>query len=81
MFEVIGFKPINYTRKSDGKHIEGVEVYMVGDSTDDRVQGRECLSAYLNRENASYRDPVIGDIVKPSYNRWGRIDDLIPLTR
>lgn len=79
LYEVIGYKPINYTRKSDQKHIEGIEVYLSADPEDDRVVGREAMAVYLNREKAHYRDPQIGDIVRLSYNRFGRVEDLIPM--
>lgn len=79
LYEVIGFKPINYTRKSDQKHIEGIEVYLSADPEDDRVVGREAMAVYLNREKSTYRDPQIGDIVRLSYNRFGRVEDLIPM--
>lgn len=79
LYEVIGYKPISYTRKSDQKHIEGVEVYLAADPEDDRVVGREAMAVYLSREKAHYRDPEIGDIVRLSYNRFGRVEDLIPM--
>lgn len=82
MYEVIGFKFIKYNRKADGSLVDGIEVYIVGDSDDDRVQGKECIPVYLKRSTSAYiNDPRIGDIVKPSYNRYGKYDDLIPLTR
>lgn len=81
MYEVIGYKFIKYNRKADGTLVDGIEVYLVGDSDDDRVQGRECIPAYLKRSVSEYiSNPQIGDIVKPSYNRYGKMEDLIVLT-
>lgn len=78
MYEVIGFKPISYNRKSDGKHIEGMEVYLTAEPEDDRVVGKEAMAVYLNGERSCYR-PQIGDVVRLCYNRYGRVDDLLPL--
>lgn len=78
MFEVVGFKSISYNRKSDGKHIEGMEVYLTSDPEDDRVIGKEAMAVYLNKERSCY-SPKIGDVVRLCYNRYGRVDDLLPL--
>lgn len=78
MYEVIGYKFIKYNRKSDGKLVDGIEVYLIGEAADDRVQGQECIPAYLKRSASSYIDcPKIGDIVKPIYNRYGNMEDLM----
>lgn len=54
MYEVIGFKEVNYNRKSDGKHIEGISLFVIGDPEypDERMHGREAMSLWLSSGKA-----------------------------
>lgn len=76
-YEVIGFRRINYVRKSDGKSTSGYEVSLsLCETMPDQV-GEACESVWLNDTYSSYV-PELGQIVRKSYNRYGRVETLNP---
>lgn len=79
MFEVVGYKNVEYDRKKDGVHVCGAEVYLMTaiDSQPSRgVNGSETMVVWLNFTDGAIYRPNIGDRVKPCYNRFGRVEDL-----
>lgn len=80
MFTVIGFKKVDYISKKDGQPKKGYEVYVESNTPHPSVEGVEVHEFYINAFNSGYV-PCVGDKVKPSYNRFGRVDDFIVLAR
>lgn len=76
MYKVIGFKKVDYVSKKDGQPRKGYEIYVEETTPGERVEGIEVHEFYLNAYNSAYV-PRLGDTVKPSYNRYGRVDDFI----
>lgn len=76
VYEVLGFKKIDYVRKSDNRQVTGTEVYLSPVDPDKGVQGMQCEAVYLPGANSTYL-PTVGDHVVKTYNQWGKVDDLI----
>ena len=77
-YEVIGFRKVSYTRKADNKLVQGYEVSL---SLCEPMEGQEGVpaeSVWLSTEYAAYV-PQLGQIVRKTYNRYGRVQDLIPV--
>lgn len=77
MYEVVGFKEVEYTRKRDGQQVHGTEVHLMSLDTPNQngFEGREVIKAWLG-QNAVY-SPSLGDTVRIYYNRFGGVDDLV----
>lgn len=78
MFKVCGFKKVDYVSKKDNLPRKGYEVYLVDANPHERsnIEGAQTAVVWLNAAYSAYA-PVIGDSVRLSYNRFGRVDDLI----
>ncbi len=73
-FMVVGYKRIDY-RKVDGKEVHGCEVYLFPVEADEGVVGQQVEAVYLSDAYSTYK-PQEQDIVRKSYNRWGKVEDL-----
>lgn len=80
MYIVIGFKKVEYVHKTTGEQKKGYEIYYEAITPHPDVEGVEVHEIYLNAFTSAYV-PCVGDKVKPSYNRYGRVDDFIVLAR
>lgn len=75
MYKVVGFKPVEYDRKKDGKHIKGTTLYVIDKKQRPGIQGFQCMELWLS-QYCSYA-PVVGDNVRIFYNRFGGVEDVI----
>lgn len=66
MFEVLGYREVDYTSKVSNKRVKGREFYLVGDAGDDTV-GRRCLTMFF-REGAYDPSAQPGKIVEVEYD-------------
>lgn len=72
--KVIGIKKVSYNRKSDGQHIEGMEIHYSYISKN--IDGEGVETAFVGQtviENEGGIVPVPGDEIDLSYNRFGRV--------
>lgn len=72
---VIGFRRVDYTKKTGGE-VHGCEVYLQRIEADPGTVGDQVEVVWLSDAYCSY-NPVLGDIVRKTYNRWGNVEDLI----
>lgn len=77
-YEVIGYRKVTYTRKSDNKVVSGYEVSLCLCEPMEGQVGMPAESVWLSIEYAAYV-PDIGQVVRKTYNRFGRVQDLIPV--
>lgn len=77
-YMVMGFKRVDY-RKKDGSEVHGCEVYLEPTEADEGVVGQQFDSVYLSDKYASFA-PVLGTVVRKSFNQWGNCEDLVPVT-
>lgn len=79
MLKVCGFKRVEYVSKKTNNPVNGYEVYLIDQKPDEKmnVSGMYVEVAFINDKYACYR-PVVGDVVRLSYNRFGNVEDLIP---
>lgn len=77
-YEVIGFRKVSYTRKTDNKIVQGYEVSLALCEPMDGQVGIPAESVWISIEYSDFV-PDIGRIVRKSYNRFGRVQDLIPV--
>jgi hypothetical protein len=77
-YEVIGFRKVSYIRKSDNKQVSGYEVSLSLCEPMEGQVGIPAESVWLCIEYAAYV-PQVGQIVRKTYNRFGRVQDLIPV--
>lgn len=75
MYKVIGFKPVEYDRKKDGKHVKGTTLYVIDEEDRPGVVGFQCMELWVS-QNCTYA-PVVGDNVRIFFNRYGSVEDVI----
>lgn len=72
--KVIGIKPVSYNRKSDGNHIEGVEIHYT--YTSKNIEGVGCDRAFISSgalDRMGGEVPAIGAEIEFVYNRFGKV--------
>lgn len=74
-FLVVGFKRVDYTKKTGGE-VHGCEVYVQAVEPDDHVEGMQAEALWISDKYATYA-PRVGDICRKTYNRFGNVEDLI----
>lgn len=77
-YEVIGYREVKYLRKADNKEVCGYEVSLSLCEPLTGQVGDAAESVWLSRDYATYA-PQLGQIVRKTYNRYGRVQDLIPV--
>lgn len=77
-YEVIGFRKVSYTRKADGKLVQGYEVSLNLCEPQEGQIGDHAESVWLSIEYAAYV-PQLAQLVRKTYNRFGKVQDLIPV--
>ena len=76
VYEIVGYRPISYKR-SDGTQVTGTEVSLrLCESLEGQV-GVPDESVWL--PSRATCKPDLGLLVRKSYNRWGKVEDLIPV--
>lgn len=75
MYKVVGFKPVEYDRKKDGKHVKGTTLYVIDKEDRPGVVGFQCTELWVS-QNCTYA-PVIGDNVRIFFNRFGSVEDVV----
>lgn len=71
---IIGIKPVSFNRKSDGRHIEGVELHYTFESKN--IEGVGCDTVFISQsviEENYGQIPGVGDEVALMYNRFGKV--------
>lgn len=72
--KVIGIKPVSYNRKSDGQHIEGVEIHYTFPAKS--IEGLGCDRAFISSsalQQIGGEVPDVGAEIDFIYNRFGKV--------
>lgn len=66
MYNILGYRKIKYTRKSDNKDVSGTEFYLVDLEPVQGVEGNQCITVFLYNEKipTSYS---VGDDVELTF--------------
>ena len=75
VYEVVGFRFVEYTSQSDGQKRTGYDVCLRRCEDLPGQVGVPDESVWLG-SRASFK-PELGVMVRKSYNRWGKVEDLI----
>lgn len=75
IFEVVGYKEIDYFSKKNNCQVTGTNVYLVAMSPEKGVVGMQVREVYISRSKSIYRAQM-GDHVRLIYNRFGRVEDM-----
>lgn len=75
VYEVVGFRFVEYRSQTDGKMRSGYDVCLRRcEDLPDQV-GVPDESVWLG-SRATFK-PALGVLVRKSYNRWGKVEDLL----
>lgn len=66
MYNIIGYKKIKYTRKSDNQTVSGAEFYLVDLEPVEGVEGNQCISVFLY-DNKLPNNFSVGDDVELTF--------------
>lgn len=69
--KVIGIQNSSFVTK-DGKQISGMFLYLSEERSN--VQGVATERIFLSEDKLSGYSPVVGDDIRPYYNRFGKVD-------
>ena len=74
--KVVGFRPYDMTAKDTGAVLKGVSVFVLAD--DEKVTGMLADKFSLSDEKleACGWYPQVGDVIKPYYNKYGKVDSV-----
>lgn len=83
MLKILGLRPYNYDK--EGKHYEGVTIHSIDSDfeTLDNSVGQGVFSKSVSSDcfetlrNGRKSDELIGIVVEPKYNKYGRICELV----
>ena len=75
--EVVGFRPYDMVAKDTGANLKGVSVFVLTDDAKN-VTGRMADKFSLSEEklNDCGWYPQVGDVIKPYYNKYGKVDSV-----
>ena len=77
-YYVRGFKNVEYTKRSNGEKVTGVEVYLQAIEPDEGVFGDQLEAIYISSKYSTVA-PEIGMCVRKVFNQWGKVEDLIEI--
>jgi len=66
--EVVGYKPVEYTRKQTGEFVQGYEVHFIYE--DDSIQGNGVGSVFVHRQDKASME--LGEVVKIFHDDFQR---------
>ena len=76
VYEIVGYRPVDYT-KSDGSRVVGAEVSLRLCEPLPGQVGVPDESVWL--PSRATCKPELGLLIRKTYNRWGKVEDLIPV--
>lgn len=75
--EVVGMRSYEFQGK-DGDKVQGMNLYLQW--TEDKIAGVACEAVSVSMEKLDGYDPSLGDEVRVGYNRYGKVDFILPVT-
>ena len=75
---VIGYQQVSFTPKGETQAITGVTLYLTEER--DKVQGLAADRVFVSARKLGSYFPQLGDEIRLSYNRYGKVDavELLP---
>ena len=77
MFEIIGIEIVDYLSKKTNRQVVGKKFYAYRPIASSRGDGYETEVFFCSDRMSAYSIVSIGDTVRPIYNKYGNLDDLI----
>lgn len=74
--EIVGMRPYDFKDSKTGEQIQGYNIYLQW--AEDGVAGVCCEAVSVTMQKLDGYDPALGDEVRVGYNRYGRVDFIIP---
>ena len=77
-YTILGKRPVSFTA-SDGKIITGTTVWAGAEIPDGEGFGLACDKFFITTDKMPKADIVVGKDVEIFFNRYGKVDKIIPL--
>lgn len=77
MKEVVGIRPYSFSDSKTGELIEGYTLFLQW--TEDKVNGICCEQCSAKADRLDGYVPQLGDKVRVGYNRFGKVDFVVPV--
>lgn len=77
MKRLVGREPVDYVSKKTNNPVKGVSLHTVGTSS--RVEGEFVETLFISEKSGLYDSVMkapLGSEIRPSYNRFGSVEDL-----
>lgn len=74
--EIVGMRPYDFKDSKTGEQIQGYNIYLQW--AEDGVAGVCCGAVSVTMKKLDGYDPALGDEVRVGYNRYGKVDFIIP---
>lgn len=74
--EIVGMRPYDFKDSKTGEQIQGYNIYLQW--AEDGVAGMCCEAVSVTMKKLDGYDPALGDGVRVGYNRYGKVDFIIP---
>lgn len=74
IWEVVGFRSINFTDQKTGNNVTGTTLYVERPAENNHVTGMECQKIFV--PSSIRYEPAVGDSVQITYNRYGKISSV-----
>lgn len=75
-YEVVGFRSYSFNDKETGNKIDGVTVFCMAE--EENVTGKVTEKFSMSQKKLSDINwiPMVGDMVTPYYNKYGKVDSV-----
>lgn len=77
MKEIVGMRPYSFNDSKTGELIEGYTLFLQW--TEDKVNGICCEQCSVKADRLAGYVPQLGDKVRVGYNRFGKVDFVVPV--
>lgn len=74
--EIVGMRPYDFKDSRTGEPVQGYNIYLQW--AEDGVAGMRCEAVSVTMKKLDGYDPALGDEVRVGYNRYGKVDFIIP---
>ncbi|WP_300294983.1 hypothetical protein [uncultured Intestinimonas sp.] len=74
--EIVGMRSYDF-RDQRGQDVQGYTLYLQW--KDENVAGVACESISISLAKLGGYDPALGDVVRVGYNRYGKVDFVLPV--
>lgn len=76
-WKIVGYRRVDFTGR-DGKAVDGYNLYLAREPISERIVGLEVMKLFIARQYVDY-EPRENEIVSITFNRFGRVEAIIPV--